>query len=135
MKKSLLLALNLLMITSLLGACTPAKTEETQDKDTSKAIQSDKNTVEEEKADEEVLQGNSVEHETENEPVVNSVGQNDEESYAESQGEEDAVTQTSSINCCFVNVLPGEAASLYKSRNSFFGKTRLSLSVVTVIAS
>ena len=46
------------------------------------SIQSDKNTVEEEKADEEVLQGNSVEHETENEPVVNSVGQNDEESYA-----------------------------------------------------
>ena len=84
-KKSLLLALNLLMITSLLGACTPAKTEET--------IQSDKNTVEEEKLDEEVLQGNSVEHETENEPVVNSVGQNDEESYAESQGEEDAVRQ------------------------------------------
>lgn len=97
MKKSLLLALNLLMITSLLGACTPAKTEETQDKDTSKAIQSDKNTVEEEKADEEVLQGNSVEHETENEPVVNSVGQNDEESYAESQGEEDAVRQEKTV--------------------------------------
>lgn len=85
------------MITSLLGACTPAKTEETQDKDTSKAIQSDKNTVEEEKADEEVLQGNSVEHETENEPVVNSVGQNDEESYAESQGEEDAVRQEKTV--------------------------------------
>ena len=28
-KKSLLLALNLLMMTSLLGGCTPAKTEET----------------------------------------------------------------------------------------------------------
>ena len=93
MKKSLLLALNLLMITSLLGACTPAKTEETQDKDTSKAIQSDKNTVEEEKSDEEVLQGNSVEHETENEPIANSVGQNDEESYAESQEKEEVVKQ------------------------------------------
>ena len=45
------------------------------------------------------------------------------------------VFRPSSINCCFVNILPGEAASLYKSRNSFLGKTRLSLSVVTVIAS
>ena len=80
-KKSLLLALNLLMMTSLLGGCTPAKTEET--------IQSDKNTVEEEKLDEEVLQGNSVEHETENEPAANSMEQNDEES----QGEEDVVRQ------------------------------------------
>ena len=35
------------------------------------------------------------------------------------------------INCCFVNILPGEAASLYKSRNSFLGKTRLSLSATT----
>ena len=80
-KKSLLLALNLLMMTSLLGGCTPAKTEET--------IQSDKNTVEEEKSDEKVLQGNSVEHETENEPAANSMEQNDEES----QGEEDVVRQ------------------------------------------
>lgn len=39
-KKSLLLALNLLMMTSLLGGCTPAKTEET--------IQSNKNTIEKE---------------------------------------------------------------------------------------
>ena len=31
---------------------------------------------------------------------------------------------TSSINCCFVNVLPGEAASLYKSRNSFFRQNK-----------
>lgn len=89
MKKSLLLALNLLMITPLLGACTPAKTEET--------IQSDKNTVEEEKSDEEVLQGNSVEHATENEPIANSVGKNDEESYAESQGEEDVVRQEKTV--------------------------------------
>lgn len=73
------------MITSLLGGCTPTKTEET--------IQSDKNTVEEEKSDEEVLQGNSVEHETENEPIANSVGQNDEESYTESQEKEDVVKQ------------------------------------------
>ena len=57
-KKSLLLALNLLMMTSLLGGCTPAKTEET--------IQSNKNTIEKEKLNEEVLQWNSVEHETEN---------------------------------------------------------------------
>ena len=88
-KKSLLLALNLLMMTSLLGGCTPAKTEET--------IQSDKNTVEEEKLDEEVLQGNSVEHETENEPAANSMEQNDEESHAESQGEEDGVRQEKTV--------------------------------------
>ena len=84
-KKSLLLALNLLLMTSLLGSCTPAKTEET--------IQSDKNTVEEEKLNEEVLQGKSVEHETENEPATNSMEQNDEESHAENQGEEDVVRQ------------------------------------------
>ena len=73
------------MISSLLGGCIPAKTEET--------IQSDKNTVEEEKLNEEVLQGKSVEHETENEPATNSMEQNDEESHAENQGEEDVVRQ------------------------------------------
>ena len=80
-KKSLLPALSLLMISSLLGGCIPAKTEET--------IQSDKNTVEEEKLNEEVLQGKSVEHETENEPAE----QNDEESHAENKGEEYVVRQ------------------------------------------
>ena len=85
MKKSLLPALSLLMISSLLGGCIPAKTEET--------IQSDKNTVEEEKSDEKVLQGNSVEHETENEPAANSMEQNDEES----QGEEDVVRQEKTV--------------------------------------
>lgn len=84
-KKSLLPALSLLMISSLLGGCIPAKTEET--------IQSDKNTVEEEKSDEKVLQGNSVEHETENEPAANSMEQNDEES----QGEEDVVRQEKTV--------------------------------------
>ena len=88
-KKSLLLALNLLMMTSLLGGCTPAKTEET--------IQSNKNTIEKEKLNEEVLQGNSVEHETENEPAANSMEQNDEESHAENQGEEDAVRQEKTV--------------------------------------
>ena len=34
-----------------------------------------------------------------------------------------------------VNVMPGEAASLYKSRNSFFGRTSVSSPVTTVIAS
>ena len=34
-----------------------------------------------------------------------------------------ATPQTSSISCCFVNVRPGDAANLYKSRNSFFGST------------
>ncbi len=85
MKKSLLPALSLLMISSLLGGCIPAKTEET--------IQSDKNTVEEEKLNEEVLQGKSVEHETENEPAANSMEQNDEES----QGEEDVVRQEKTV--------------------------------------
>lgn len=84
-KKSLLPALSLLMISSLLGGCIPAKTEET--------IQSDKNTVEEEKLNEEVLQGKSVEHETENEPAANSMEQNDEES----QGEEDVVRQEKTV--------------------------------------
>ena len=88
-KKSLLPALSLLMISSLLGGCIPAKTEET--------IQSDKNTVEEEKLNEEVLQGKSVEHETENEPATNSMEQNDEESHAENQGEEDAVRQEKTV--------------------------------------
>ena len=76
-------------MTSLLGSCTPSKTEET--------IQSDKNTVEEEKSDEKVLQGNSVEHETENEPAANSMEQNDKESHAENQGEEDVVRQEKTV--------------------------------------
>ena len=82
-KKSLLPALNLLMITSLLGGCIPAKTEE--------------------KSDEEVLQGKFVEHETENEPAANSVEQNDEESHAESQGEEDVVRQEKTVEGYVLN--------------------------------
>ena len=44
-----------------------------------------------------MLQGNSVEHETENEPAANSMEQNDEESHAENQGEEDAVRQEKTV--------------------------------------
>lgn len=97
MKKPLLLAVNFLMITSLLGGCTLTKTEEKQDKDTSKTIQSDKNIVAEERSEEEVLQGNSVQNETEKETVSNSVEKADEESYAESQGTENDAKQEKTV--------------------------------------
>lgn len=63
MKKSLFLAVNFFMITSLLGGCTLTKTEEKKDKETSEIIQSDKDVVEEEKTGEEVLQGDYVKNE------------------------------------------------------------------------
>lgn len=76
-KKALLLAFDLLMITSLLGGCIPTKTEE--------------------KSDEKVLQGNFVQNETEKEPIANSAEENDEESHAESQGEKDLVKQEKTV--------------------------------------
>lgn len=65
MKKPLFLVATFFMITSLLGGCTLTKTEEKKDKEISGIIQSDKDVVEEEKTEEEVLQGNYVKNEIE----------------------------------------------------------------------